>query len=159
MHTFGKTIKSVFNKIFPVISEIKKDKKSENPYAKILKWFEKNKLNINNDISDKEYSDLLVSVDGLQEFVKNHLPKIEEKEFLFFNDNSKLFMAFVESITPNDINRELKRPLVSQRKEFFKRSLRQNFINNYLNFIKQNTDINVNERLIESTLLNLRRTG
>ena len=84
LNLIGKTIKSVFNKIFPVISEIKKDKKSENPYAKILKWFEKNKLNINNDISDKEYSDLLVSVDGLQEFVKNHLPKIEEKEFKFY---------------------------------------------------------------------------
>ena len=48
---------------------------------------------------------------------------------------------------------------MSQRKEFYKRSLRQNFINNYLNFIKQDTDINVNELLIESTLLNLRRTG
>tara|TARA_B100000424_G_C22750406_1_gene405508 strand:- start:170 stop:688 length:519 start_codon:yes stop_codon:yes gene_type:complete len=84
LNLIGKTIKSVFNKIFPVISEIKKDKKSENPYAKILKWFEKNKLNINNDISDREYSDLLVSVDGLQEFVKNHLPKIEERDLKFY---------------------------------------------------------------------------
>ena len=84
---------------------------------------------------------------------------LQEKEFLFFYDKSKLFIAFVETITPDDINDELKRTLMSQRKEFFKRSLRQNFINNYLNFIKQDTDINVNEQLIESTLLNLRSTG
>ena len=84
---------------------------------------------------------------------------LEEKEFLLFYDDSKLFLAFVETITPNDIDNELKSTLTAQRKEFFKRSLRQNFINNYLNFIKQNTEIKVNERLIESTLLNLRRTS
>ena len=84
---------------------------------------------------------------------------LEKKEFLFFFDNSKLFLAFIENITPNDISEELKRTLMSQREDFFKRSLRQNFINNYLNFIKQNTDIKVDENLIERTLSNLRRTG
>ena len=84
---------------------------------------------------------------------------LEEKEYLFFYDDSNLFLAFVETITPNDIDNELNNTLTAQRKEFFKRSLRQNFINNYLNFIRQNTEINVNESLIESTLLNLRRTS
>ena len=84
---------------------------------------------------------------------------LRKNEFLFFYDKSKLFLVFVENITPNDIGKELKRTLMSQREEFLKRSLRQNFINNYLNFIRQNTDINVNENLIESTLSNLRRTG
>ena len=84
---------------------------------------------------------------------------LRKKEFLFFYDKSKLFLVFIENITPNDIGKELKRTLMSQREEFLKRSLRQNFINNYLNFIRQNTDINVNENLIESTLSNLRRTG
>ncbi len=84
---------------------------------------------------------------------------LEEKEFLIFYDDSKLFLAFVETITPNDIDNELKSTLTAQRKEFFKRSLRQNFINNYLNFIKQNTEIKVNDKLIESTLLNLQRTS
>ena len=84
---------------------------------------------------------------------------LEEKEFLLFYDDSNLILAFVETITPNDIDNELKSTLTVQRKEFFKRSLRQNFINNYLNFIKQNTEIKVNERLIESTLLNLQRTS
>ena len=84
---------------------------------------------------------------------------LRKKEFLLFFDKSKLFLVFLENITPNDIGKELKRTLMSQREEFLKRSLRQNFINNYLNFIKQNTDINVNENLIESTLSNLRRTG
>ena len=84
---------------------------------------------------------------------------LKEKEFILFYINSKLFLAFVENITPNDIDEELKRTLLKQREQFFKQSLRQNFINNYLNFIKQDTDINVNEGLIERTLLNLRRTG
>ena len=84
---------------------------------------------------------------------------IKQKEFILFYINSKLFLAFVENITPNDIDKELKRTLKKQREQFFKQSLRQNFINNYLNFIKQDTDIKVNEGLIERTLLNLRRTG
>ena len=84
---------------------------------------------------------------------------IKEKEFILFYINSKLFLAFVENITPNDIDKEIKRTLLKQREQFFKQSLRQNFINNYLNFIKQDTDIKVNEGLIEGTLLNLRRTG
>ena len=84
---------------------------------------------------------------------------LRKKEFLFFFDKSKLFLVFVENITPNDVGKELNRTLMSQREEFFKKSLRQNFINNYLNFIKRNTDINVNQNLIESTLSNLRRTG
>ena len=84
---------------------------------------------------------------------------LKEKDFILFHNNSKIFLAFVENITPNDIDKELKSLLLKQREDFFKQSLRQNFINNYLNFIKQDTDINVNEGLIESTLLNLQRTG
>ncbi len=95
----------------------------------------------------------------VEEGVMKRIFSLNEKEFIFFYNNSKLFLAFVESITPNDIDKELKRTLMSQREAFFKKSLKQNFINNYLNFIKQDTDINVNKGLIESTLLNLRRTG
>ncbi len=84
---------------------------------------------------------------------------IKQKEFILSYINSKLFLVFVEDITPNDIDKELKRTLLKKREQFFKQSLRQNFINNYLNFIKQDTDIKVNEGLIESTLLKLRRTG
>ena len=84
---------------------------------------------------------------------------LREKEFLPFFDKSKLFLAFVESINPDDIDKELKRTLMSQREQFLRISLRQNFINNFLNFIKQDTDINVNENLIESTLSNLRRNS
>ena len=84
---------------------------------------------------------------------------IKEKEFLLFFDKSKLFLAFVETINPNDIGSELKRTLMSQREQFFKSSLRQNFINNFLNFIKQNTEINVNDNLIENTLSNLQRNS
>ena len=89
-------------------------------------------------------------------------PDIIEKIFsknvndfqLFFN-KSKLFIVFIEMITKDDIGDELKRTIISQREENFNSSLKQSLINNYLNFIKQGTDIIVNENLIESTLLNL----
>ena len=90
---------------------------------------------------------------------KRQVFSLKEKEFLLFFDKSKLFLAFVETINPNDIDKELKRTLMSQREQFLRISLRQNFINNFLNFIKQDTDINVNENLIESTLSNLRRNS
>ena len=52
-----------------------------------------------------------------------------------------------------------KRTLIAQRRVYSKEAYGKNFINNYLNFIKQNADINVNETLIESTLSTLRRTS
>ena len=51
---------------------------------------------------------------------------LKEKEFLLFFDQSKLLLVFIETINLNDIGKELKRTLMSQREEFFKRSLRQN---------------------------------
>ena len=83
----------------------------------------------------------------------------KKNDFFVFFDDSRLFVAFIEKIKPDDIGEEQKRTLIAQRIEFYKDNLKQNFINNYLNFIKQTTEISVNEKLIESTLLNLRRNS
>ena len=131
---------------------------------------QKNKSFLNQLFEMNSDEEILVEVKNRKIFrfnIDNQLTKelmqqiffLKEKEFLFFFDKSKLFLAFVETINPNDIGEELKRTLMSQREQFLRISLRQNFINNFLNFIKQDTDINVNENLIESTLSNLRRNS
>ena len=170
-----KEIKSRSLDLTEVSGDIEKVLRKENILIAAKSYFD-NKLNINNEsflnqlfeINSRE--DIFIEIKNKKVFRFNldtqmtqelmaRIFSLEEKEYLFFYDGPKLFLAFVETITPNDIDKELKSTLTAQRKEFFKRSLRQNFINNYLNFIKQNADINVNERLIESTLLNLQRTS
>ena len=170
-----KEIKSRSLDLTEVSGDIEKVLRKENILIAAKSYFDK-RLNINNEsflnqlfeINSRE--DIFIEIKNKKIFRFNldtqltqelmaRIFSLEEKEYLFFYDGSKLFLAFVETITPDDIDNELKSTLTAQRKEFFKRSLRQNFINNYLNFIKQNTDINVNERLIESTLLNLQRTS
>ena len=73
MNLISKTIKSLFNDIFPVVNNKIKDKKKDNPYKKIQNWFEKNKLKLKNDISNKEYRNSLHEINGLNEIVKNNL--------------------------------------------------------------------------------------
>ena len=170
-----KEIKSRSLDLTEVSEDIEKILQKENILIAAKSYFDK-KLNIKNEsflnqlFEMNSREDIFVEIKNKKVFRFNldtkmtqelmeRIFSLEEKEFLFFYDDSKLFLAFVETITPNDIDNELKSTLTAQRKEFFKRSLRQNFINNYLNFIKQNTEIKVNERLIESTLLNLRRTS
>ena len=170
-----KEIKSRSLDLTEVSEDIEKILQKENIITAAKSYFDK-KLNTRNEsflnqlFEMNSREDIFVEIKNKKVFRFNldaqmtqelmeRIFSLEEKEFLFFYDDSKLFLAFVETITPNDIDTELKSTITAQRKDFFKRSLRQNFINNYLNFIRQNTDINVNEKLIESTLSNLRRTG
>ncbi len=170
-----KEIKSRSLDLMEVSEDIEKILQKENILIAAQSYFDKKLNSKNQSFLDQLFEmnsreDIFVEIKNKKVFRFNLDTKVtqelmerifslEEKEFLFFYDENKLFLAFVETITPNDIDNDLKNTLTAQRKEFFKRSLRQNFINNYLNFIKQNTEIKVNERLIESTLLNLRRTS
>ena len=84
MNLISKTIKSLFNDIFPVVNNKIKDKKKDNPYKKIQNWFEKNKLKLKNDISNKEYRNSLHEINGLNEIVKNNLKSLDNKELEFY---------------------------------------------------------------------------
>ena len=84
MNLISKTIKSLFNDIFPVVNNRIKDKKKDNPYKKIQNWFEKNKLKLKNDISNKEYRNSLHEINGLNEIVKNNLKSLDNKELEFY---------------------------------------------------------------------------
>ena len=84
MNLISKTIKSLFNDIFPVVNNKIKDKKKDNPYKKTQNWFEKNKLKLKNDISNKEYRNSLHEINGLNEIVKNNLKSLDNKELEFY---------------------------------------------------------------------------
>ena len=45
-----------------------------------------------------------------------------KKNFILFYITLSFFLAFVENITPNDIDKELKRTLLTQREKFFKKA-------------------------------------
>ncbi len=80
LNLIGKTIKTMFNKIFPAVD---KKKSKENHYSEVLSWFEKNKLELENNITDSKYSESLYSVNGLESLVNKHTKTIHnnEKEF------------------------------------------------------------------------------
>ena len=84
INLISKTIKSLFNEIFPVVNDKIKDKKNDSPYKSIQSWFEKNKLNLKNDISNEDYYNLLHSVDGLNDIVKKSIKDLKSEEFDFY---------------------------------------------------------------------------
>ena len=81
LNLIGKTIKTMFNKMFPVVD---KKKSKENHYAEVLSWFEKNKLELENNITDSKYSESLYSVNGLDSLVKKHIKTIQDNEKEFY---------------------------------------------------------------------------
>ena len=84
INLISKTIKSLFNEIFPVVNDKIKDKKNDSPYKSIQRWFEKNQLNLKNDISNKDYYNLLHSVDGLKNIVKKNIKDLKSEELDFY---------------------------------------------------------------------------
>lgn len=82
-HLIGKAVRSLFTSLFPSPEKLKK-KSDENPYQVVMDWFAiGNELDLLSDISDKEYSDLLLRVDGLKKLVEKYQPGIKGAELLF----------------------------------------------------------------------------
>ena len=71
----------MFNKLFPLVD---KKKTKENHYGNVLSWFEKNKLELDNNLSDSKYSDLLHGVKGLGDLVNKHIKTLNSKEKEFY---------------------------------------------------------------------------
>lgn len=79
----GKAIRTMFPYYFPDPEKIKR-KKEENPYRKVIDWFEKgNSLDIFLGISDEQYTRILNKIDGLSDLVKKFHPKEDERSRLF----------------------------------------------------------------------------
>lgn len=99
----SKAIRSLFDQYFPSPDKVKKPQvkrnpqvpqtqvniEPPNPYQQITNWFNKgNKVDIFNDISDKEYEKTVKGVPGLNEIVKKYQPNVNSKV-------STLMMEFV----------------------------------------------------------------
>jgi magnesium chelatase subunit I len=80
----GKAVRHEFLKFFPDPEIIKKKKNAINPYAAIAGWFSQgNEIDLLNDLTEKEYSARLKSIDGLKALVEFIHPKLKGKAQLF----------------------------------------------------------------------------
>jgi magnesium chelatase subunit I len=70
-HLLGKAINTTFKTHFPDPQKKKQDKEAENPYQSVLDWFAAgNSLELPDDLSEKEYTKRVNSVNGLDEIVR-----------------------------------------------------------------------------------------
>ena len=80
----GKAIKTQFLNYFPDPEKLKKQKQGKNPYTKVTAWFgDGNTIDILNDLSDKDYKNRLLAIDGLDDVVEQFHPTIKGSEKLF----------------------------------------------------------------------------
>lgn len=76
----GKSIKSLMTRFFPDPEKLKKSK-NQNPYAEIVSWFASgNTVNISDNLTDRDYKSLLMSVPGLKLVVKQFHPRLSENQ-------------------------------------------------------------------------------
>lgn len=78
----GKALKNTFTLYFPDPEKAKKSK-LENPYTSIIQWFSQgNKLEINDNQSLKEYTNVLNSIPGLKAVIEKFHAKLSDNEVL-----------------------------------------------------------------------------
>jgi magnesium chelatase subunit I len=99
LHLLDKAIRTIFVEYFPNPEQVKKkrnsgkasaeEKKSENPYQSVIRWFDAgNVLELSGDLSDEKKIQQLYRVDGLHALVKKFFPGASEAE-------NALLMEFV----------------------------------------------------------------
>lgn len=76
----GKAIRTLFAQYFPDPEMLKRRKDESNPYERIIGWFSKNDLELEADISEKEYRKKLDEVPNLEKLVKKYNPNIQGEE-------------------------------------------------------------------------------
>ncbi|MFN9591054.1 MAG: sigma 54-interacting transcriptional regulator [Bacteroidota bacterium] len=99
IHLLDKAIRTIFVEYFPNPEQVKKkrnsgkaaaeEKKSENPYQSVIRWFDAgNVLELSGDLSDEKKIQQLYRVDGLHALVNKFFPGASEAE-------NALLMEFV----------------------------------------------------------------
>jgi len=79
----GKAIGASFNKLFPNPEEFKK-KKQANPYQTIIDWFGLgNHFDLMIDLTNDQYSKILMNIKGLNALVKKYHPDADKSTQLF----------------------------------------------------------------------------
>ncbi len=85
MNLVSKAIKTQFLQYFPDPEKLKKQiKNKKNPFQKIQNWFSENSLDLLSDLSDKDYQNRLLAIDGLDDLVEEFHTDITGGEKFFF---------------------------------------------------------------------------
>lgn len=78
----GKAIRSLFAQYFPDPELAKRRKNEPNPYDNVIRWFGKNDLELEADLTDKEYRAKLTQIPDLDKITDKYNPKVSEEDKL-----------------------------------------------------------------------------
>jgi len=78
----GKAIRSLFAQYFPDPELAKRRKNEPNPYDNVIRWFGKNDLELEADLTDKEYRAKLTHIPDLDKITDKYNPKVSEEDKL-----------------------------------------------------------------------------
>ncbi len=76
----SKSIRQVFPTLFPNPELAQKRKDAPNPYARIIKWFAQNEVDLLDTMSDVQFREEMLKVDGLIAMVKKLHPEAQANE-------------------------------------------------------------------------------
>lgn len=82
LHLIGKAIRTKFPQSFPDPALAKKGK-IEDPYLKVIAWFNSNELDLTHADTEAAYTEKLHQIDGLESVVDRYVPDAGEQKALF----------------------------------------------------------------------------
>ena len=83
----GEAVKSLFEEFFPKIEKLKKEN-ADTPYDDIVSWFfnQDEGFELLDDLTDKDYKNLLDSISPLNGLLKEYQPKVSKEESYFVKE-------------------------------------------------------------------------
>lgn len=83
----GEAVKSLFVEFFPKIEKLKKQD-DESPYDDIVSWFfnQKDGFELQDDLRDKEYKNLLNAISPLDDLLAKHQPNLTKEDSFFVKE-------------------------------------------------------------------------
>lgn len=79
-------VKSLFPNYFPAILKLEQ-KNAEGPYDDLILWFfDRDGIELADDLSEEEYRKLLDNIPPLQDLIRKHQPKVSEKDSYFLRE-------------------------------------------------------------------------
>ena len=79
-------VKSLFPNYFPAIQKLEQ-KNAEGPYDDLILWFfDRDGIELADDLSEEEYRKLLDNIPPLQDLIRKHQPKVSEKDSYFLRE-------------------------------------------------------------------------
>jgi len=85
-HLIGKAVRTLFPTYFPDPDIFKKRKEMDNIYRPLVDFFSINEVELLSDDTQKEYTDTLNSIPGLNTIVKKYIPKADDTTKLLMQE-------------------------------------------------------------------------